>query len=76
MEHGLLIGAALLVIGLATVGSIFGSWAFHGFGALAHEYPTAIGFTLIALGVQLVLGSFFLGLLAIRTDEPSRATLR
>ena len=56
--------------------SIFGAWAFDGFGTLAHEYATAIGFTLLALGIQVILGSFFLGLLTMRTGEPSRATHR
>jgi hypothetical protein len=54
---------------------IFGAWAFGGFGALAHEYATAIGFTLVAVGTQVILGSFFLGLLTMRTTEPSRVTI-
>ena len=54
---------------------IFVGWALDGFGRLSHEYATAIGFTLIALGTQVVLGSFFLSLLTMRTTEPSRATL-
>ncbi len=29
---------------------IFVSWAIDGFGALSHEYATAVGFTLVALG--------------------------
>jgi hypothetical protein len=48
------------------------SWAVNGFGALAHEYATAVSFTAIAIGVQVILGSFFLGLLSMRTAEPSR----
>ena len=41
----------------------------------SHEYATAIGFTLVALGVQVVLGSFFLSLLTMRTTDPSHATI-
>ncbi|HET9288607.1 MAG TPA: hypothetical protein VFO26_13710, partial [Gaiella sp.] len=59
--------------GLVTLTAIFLSWALDGFGALAHEYATAIGFTLLALGTQVMLGSFFVGLLTMRTGEPSRA---
>jgi Glycosyl transferase family 2 len=75
LEHGLAVGAVLLLGGLLTVFVIFISWALDGFGALAHEYATAIGFTLVALGTQVILGSFFVSLLTMRTTEQSRATL-
>jgi hypothetical protein len=75
LEHGLALGGILLLAGLVTVTAIFVSWALNGFGALAHEYATAIGFTLVAVGTQVVLGSFFVSLLTMRTTEPSRATL-
>ena len=42
--------------GILTVTVIFVAWALDGFGALAHEYATALGFTLIAVGTQVVLG--------------------
>ena len=45
----------------------------NGFGALAHEYATALGFTFVAVGLQVVLGSFFVSLLTMRTGEQSRA---
>ena len=47
--------------------------ALNGFGALAHEYATALGFTFVAVGLQVVLGSFFVSLLTMRTGEQSRA---
>ncbi|HKY25373.1 MAG TPA: glycosyltransferase family 2 protein [Gaiella sp.] len=72
LEHGLALGGALLLIGVVTLTVIFVSWAVDGFGALSHEYATAIGFTLVALGTQVVLGSFFVSLLTMRTGEPSR----
>ena len=75
LEHGLVFGAVLLAAGLAIVLSILVAWAVQGFGALAHEYATAIGFTLVAVGAQVILGSFFLGLLTMRTTEPSRVTV-
>ena len=75
LEHGLAGGGILLLAGIVTLLAIFVSWAVGGFGALSHEYATAIGFTLVALGVQVILGSFFLSLLTMRTTEPSRATV-
>jgi glycosyltransferase involved in cell wall biosynthesis len=73
VEHGLVVGGLLLLAGLLTILVIFVNWAIDGFGALSHEYATAIGFTLLALGLQVMLGSFFLALLTMRTTEPSRA---
>ena len=61
--------------GVVTLTVIFVSWAIGGFGALSHEYATAVGFTLVAVGVQVILGSFFLSLLTMRTTEPSRASV-
>jgi glycosyltransferase involved in cell wall biosynthesis len=75
VEHGLVGGGILLAIGLLTILVIFVNWAIDGFGALSHEYATAIGFTLLALGTQVILGSFFLALLTMRTTEASRAKL-
>ena len=75
LEHGLALGGLVLLGGLVIVGAIFVVWAANGFGALAHEYATAIGFTLVAVGTQVVLGSFFVSLLTMRTGEPSRATV-
>ena len=76
LEHGLALGAVLLAAGLVTLTWIFLSWALDGFGALAHEYATAIGFTLLALGTQVMLGSFFVSLLTMRTTERSQVTVR
>ncbi len=75
LEHGLAGGGLLLLAGIVTLLVIFVSWAVGGFGELSHEYATAIGFTLVALGLQVILGSFFLSLLTMRTTDPSQATI-
>ncbi len=75
LEHGLAAGGLLLLGGVLTLLAIFVSWAVGGFGELSHEYATAIGFTLVALGVQVILGSFFLSLLTMRTTDPSQAKI-
>jgi glycosyltransferase involved in cell wall biosynthesis len=72
LEHGLIAGAILFVIGAAALVAVFVGWARGGFGPLGHEYATALGFTLIALGVQTVFGSFFIGVLTMRADPRSR----
>jgi glycosyltransferase involved in cell wall biosynthesis len=71
LEHGLLLGAALALGGAGVLLAIFIPWANAGFGALADEYPTALGVTLFGLGAQTIFGSFFIGLLTMRTDRDS-----
>jgi glycosyltransferase involved in cell wall biosynthesis len=67
LEHGLLFGLGLLLAGGAVLLVVFVRWADAGFGPLGDEYPTALGATLLGLGVQVVFGSFFIGLLTMRT---------
>ena len=75
LEHGIAFGGVVLLAGVVTLGAIFVGWALDGFGALSHEYATAIGFTLVAVGTQVILGSFFVSLLTMHTGEPPRTTL-
>ncbi len=73
LEHGLIAGGLLFAAGAALLLWIFVEWANAGFGPLRHEYATALGFTLVALGVQIVFGSFFIGVLTMRADPRPRA---
>jgi len=73
LEHGLIAGFALLLAGVTVIAIIFGDWATRGFGRLGHAHATALGFTLFGLGVQVVLGSFFLSLLTLRWTEKGTA---
>jgi glycosyltransferase involved in cell wall biosynthesis len=67
LEHGLLFGLGLIAIGAGVLIAVFVRWARAGFGALGDEYPTALGVTLVGLGVQTIFGSFFIGLLTMRS---------
>jgi hypothetical protein len=69
LEHGLLLGLGFLLGGLAIGLVVFVHWAHAGFGPLGDEYPTALGVTLVGLGVQTIFGSFFIGLLTMRADQ-------
>jgi hypothetical protein len=75
LEHGLAFGGIVLLSGLVTLVTMFVNWALGGFGALSHEYATALGFTLLAVGTQVMLGSFFVSLLTMQTTQPSHATV-
>jgi glycosyltransferase involved in cell wall biosynthesis len=67
LEHGLLFGLGLMLVGAGVLIAVFLRWAHAGFGALGDEYPTALGVTLVGLGVQVIFGSFFIGLLTMRS---------
>jgi glycosyltransferase involved in cell wall biosynthesis len=67
LEHGLLLGLGLILVGVGVLGAVLIRWAHAGFGALGDEYPTALGVTLVGLGVQTIFGSFFIGLLTMRS---------
>jgi glycosyltransferase involved in cell wall biosynthesis len=69
LEHGLLGGALFVIGGMVVLLAIFVAWASDGFGSLGHEYATALAFTFVGLGVQIVFGSFFIGLITMRTDR-------
>jgi glycosyltransferase involved in cell wall biosynthesis len=69
LEHGLLLGLGLVIAGGGVLLTIFLRWAHGGFGALGDEYPTALGVTLVGLGVQTIFGSFFIGLLTMRSGR-------
>jgi glycosyl transferase family 2 len=73
MEHGVLFGAALVLTGIGILVTVFLRWARGGFGALADEYPTALAVTLVGLGVQTIFGSFFIGLLTMRSRRDEDA---
>jgi len=69
LERGVAVGALVSLVAIVTLAWIIVPWAIDGFGELRHEYATALAFTLLGLGVQLVFGSFFLGLLTMRVAD-------
>jgi glycosyltransferase involved in cell wall biosynthesis len=66
LEHGLLLGLALMATGLAIGAVIVGRWVAHGLGSLAEERLTILAATLLIAGVQTFFTSFMLSLLGLR----------
>jgi hypothetical protein len=69
LEKGLLAGATAVLIGLALLSVVVVKWWRSDFGGL--DYPSTLrwtisGFTVTSLGLQTVLGSFFLSILHLR----------
>ena len=65
LEHGLAIGAVVLIAGLGMIGYVIGTWIAGGFGVLHEEHLSVAGLTLVGLGVQILFGSFFLSILSL-----------
>jgi glycosyltransferase involved in cell wall biosynthesis len=68
LEHGLTLGSAVALIGLAMIVVIVLDWARSGFGSLAQERIAICAATLLVLGIQIVFCSFLLSILGLRRD--------
>jgi glycosyltransferase involved in cell wall biosynthesis len=66
LEHGLLLGAGILIVGLALGGYVVATWIDRGFGSLAEERLAAVGATLTIVGIQIFFSSFLLSILGLR----------
>ena len=66
LEHGLLVGAAITLAGLAVAGVIAGIWIGRGFGALAEQRLAVVAATLVIVGIQVLFSSFLLSIIGLR----------
>ena len=69
LEHGLLAGGAIILVGLALSAFIGARWAAAGGGALAETRLALLAATLVIVGVQLFFSSFLLSILALRRTD-------
>jgi glycosyltransferase involved in cell wall biosynthesis len=68
LEHGLSLGSAVALVGLAMVGVIVIEWIERGFGSLSQESIAIFAATLLVIGIQIVFTSFLLSILSLRSD--------
>jgi glycosyltransferase involved in cell wall biosynthesis len=66
LEHGLLLGGALMAAGIIVAGIIVGVWANRGFGALSEERLAVLAAALVIIGMQVFFSSFLLSILGLR----------
>jgi glycosyltransferase involved in cell wall biosynthesis len=66
LEHGLLLGLALILAGCGVGAVVVGHWIVHDLGSLADERITILATTLLIVGVQVFFTSFLLSLLGLR----------
>jgi len=69
LERGLLVSAGMLIVGMAMIGAALNEWRVIGFGV--QDYGRSMrwvipGSTLIAMGFEAILASFFLSILGLR----------
>jgi hypothetical protein len=66
LEHGLMLGAAIVLAGVAVGGTLVGLWIDRGFGRLGEERLAVVAATLVIVGIQVFFTSFLLSILGLR----------
>jgi Glycosyl transferase family 2 len=66
LEHGLLLGGAIIFAGLVMAGVIVGTWVDRGFGQLSEERLAVLAATLLIVGLQIFFSSFLISILGLR----------
>jgi len=66
LEHGLMLGGAIILVGIILGGFIVVDWIDNGFGALSYEQLAVLAATLIIVGIQVFFSSFLLSILGLR----------
>jgi glycosyltransferase involved in cell wall biosynthesis len=66
LEHGLMLGGGIILLGVAGGAVIVVNWIQNGFGSLAYEDLAIVTATLIIVGVQIFFASFLLSILGLR----------
>jgi hypothetical protein len=69
LEHGLMLGGAIVVAGVVAGGIIVGTWIHRGFGALSEERLAVTAAALIIIGLQIFFSSFLLSILGLRRRD-------
>lgn len=66
LEHGLLAGGAVALVGIVIGAVILGEWISGGFGRLAYEQLAVFAAALVVVGIQIFFSSFLLSILGLR----------
>jgi len=66
LEHGLVLGGAVLFTGFALTVGIVGVWVDRGFGQLSEERLAVFAATLLIVGIQIFFTSFLVSILGLR----------
>jgi glycosyltransferase involved in cell wall biosynthesis len=69
LEHGLMLGGAIVFAGVIAGALIIGIWIERGFGALSEERLAATAAALVIVGLQIFFSSFLLSILGLRRRD-------
>jgi glycosyltransferase involved in cell wall biosynthesis len=69
LEHGLLLGGAVIVAGIILGGVMVGIWIDRGLGSLAEQKLAVVAATFITVGVEVFFTSFLLSILGLRRPK-------
>jgi len=69
LEHGLLLGGGIMIVGLVLVAVIVAQWINRGFGALSEERLAVLAAMFVIVGVQVFFTSFLLSILGLRRQK-------
>ena len=69
LEHGLMLGGGVLLVGLVVAGYILVRWIDRGLGALSEQRLALVAATLIIVGIQIFFTSFLLSILGLRRRD-------
>jgi len=68
LEHGLLLGSLLVIVGLVGDALVFRTWAAAGFGQLQAVRSVFFCSLSLFVGIEIVFSSVFLSMLGISRD--------
>ena len=66
LEHGLLLGGVISLVGVGISVAILAIWIERGLGALSEERLAILAAALVIIGVQIFFSSFLLSILGLR----------
>ena len=66
LEHGLMLGGAIVLAGVAISLVILGKWVDRGFGQLSEARLAVLSATFVIVGIQIFFSSFLLSILGLR----------
>jgi hypothetical protein len=69
LEHGLLLGGAVMLAGIAAGAVIVARWIDRGLGAISEERLAIVAAELLIVGIQIFFSSFLLSILGLRRIE-------
>ncbi|MFT4036255.1 MAG: glycosyltransferase family 2 protein [Patulibacter sp.] len=73
LEHGLLLGGAVTLLGLLAEVGVIVAWANDDFGTLDAASPAVLAATLMIVGVQIFFSSFLISVIGLRRNVTTGA---